>query len=176
LPGDLHMPKLYLVRHAEPELTGVLLGSSDPPLSKEGKRQAAAILLPGAAVIYTSGLRRARETAELIGGAPIIVDPDLNEISYGKWDGLSWAQISEKYPHQARSKLADWKTVTPPDGEDWTSFEERIARALDRIRNGSFPAAVVAHVTVNAQIIHSIAGIEPSQFTQPYCEVLIYDL
>jgi broad specificity phosphatase PhoE len=155
---------------------GVLLGKCDPPLSGAGKANAARITLPGVTVIYTSELRRARETAFAAGGAPIIVDTDLNEISYGVWDGLSWSRIVDEYPDLAEAKLSDWKSVTPPGGEAWQDFEHRISRALQRIRAGSFPAAVVAHVTVNAQIAHAATGSDPSEFTQQYCEVLTYDL
>ena len=169
------MSKLYLVRHAAPELTGLLLGRCDPPLSEAGRRQAASIALPDAAVIYTSELRRARDTALAIGTAPVIVDPDLNEISYGEWDGRAWSDIEQMYPEQAKAKLARWTAVTPPGGEEWTEFERRISTALTRIRTGSFPTAVVAHVTVNAQIAHCLSGSDPSRFTQEYGEVLIYD-
>jgi broad specificity phosphatase PhoE len=170
------MSKLYLVRHAEPELTGVLLGACDPPLSPAGRRDATAIRLRDVAVIYTSALRRARDTATAIGQAPIRVDPDLNEISYGEWDGLTWHEIADKYPEEAKAKLACWPAVTPPGGERWEHFEQRVTRALARIRHGMFPAAVVAHITVNAAITHVITGRNPSEYTQSYCEVLTYDL
>jgi broad specificity phosphatase PhoE len=170
------MSKLYLIRHAEPELTGVLLGSCDPPLSEAGKRDARAIYLPEVVVIYTSALRRARETAHAIATCPAVVDPDLNEISYGAWDGLSWSSIVRQFPAEADAKLANWTAVTPPGGEDWVRFVQRVARAERRIRAGLFPAAVVAHVTVNAVLAHILSGTEPSDFTQEYGEVVVYDL
>ena len=170
------MSTLYIVRHAEPAITGVLLGRSDPPLSEAGKRDAARIATPGVAVIYTSGLRRAHDTAVLIGNVPIVVDVELNEISYGEWDGLTWAEIEQKYPEQAQAKLASWQSVTPPGGEEWPHFEQRVARALARIRRGAFPAAVVAHVTVNAAISLLLTGHAVTDFNQAYCEVLKYDL
>ena len=168
------MSKLYLVRHAEPALTGVILGRCDPPLSDAGKRDAGAIALPDVVVVYTSELRRARDTALAIGIAPVIVDPDLNEISYGQWDGRTWSDIEQMFPVQAKAKLACWTAVTPPGGEEWADFELRISRALARIQAGSFPAAVVAHITVHAQIAYCLSGSDPSQFTQEYCEVLTY--
>ncbi len=170
------MPKLYLVRHAEPELTGVLLGACDPPLSEAGKRAAAGIRLPDVAVIYTSELRRARETASAIATGPLIVDPDLNEISYGAWDGLSWADIVQRFPDEAEAKLADWQAVTPPGGEEWVRFEQRVARAVERIRAGAFPAAVVAHVTVNSVISTIFSGTELSLFMQKYGEVVVHEV
>jgi broad specificity phosphatase PhoE len=170
------MSKLYVVRHAEPELTGVLLGASDPLLSEAGKCKAAAIHLPGVQAVYTSGLRRACDTAALIGSGPIIIDPDLNEISYGEWDGLTWGEITAKQPEQARAKLGCWPAVTPPGGEPWELFERRVHRAFARIRDGRLPAAVVAHVTVNAVITFLLTGRDVSAFTQAYGEVLTYDV
>ena len=171
------MSKLYLIRHAEPEVTGVLLGASDPPLSEAGMRDAGRIQLPQVAVIYASALRRARDTATALSSrAPVVIDADLNEISYGEWDGLPWSRIAEKYPDEAAAKLACWPAVTPLGGERWEDFRRRVGRALARIREGVFPAAVVAHVTVNAAITYVLTERDPSQFTQAYCEVLTYDL
>jgi broad specificity phosphatase PhoE len=145
------MPHLYVVRHAEPAITGVLLGQSDPPLSESGRRHAAELLRgTRLEIVYTSPLRRARETAELIArGAPIAVVGDLREITYGDWDGRTWAEIHAKHPELARRKLEDWRGVTPPGGELWDEFEARVRRAFERIKCGPQPAALVAHAAVN---------------------------
>jgi broad specificity phosphatase PhoE len=165
------------VRHAEPEIAGVLLGMIDPGLSSEGRRHASTIALPPVKVIYTSQLRRARETAEALARpVPVVVDAELNEISYGEWDGLQWSIIEQRYPDLAKQKLADWTAVTPPGGEDWALFAARVSRALDRIIGGPLPAAVIAHLTVNAQIAQQLAGSEPTRFTQNCAEVLTYDV
>jgi broad specificity phosphatase PhoE len=168
------VPTLYVVRHGEPTLKGVLLGSSDPPLSEAGRAQMSAISLSVRAV-YTSPLRRARESAELLESS-VIVLPDLAEVGLGEWDGRTWAEIEASYPELAGRKLADWPAVTPPGGEEWTSFTFRIDRALDAIRRGPFPAAVVAHLAVNAWIVHRIAGAKPLSFQQEYGQVDEYEL
>jgi len=145
------MPSLFLVRHAEPAITGVLLGSLDPPLSEAGRKHAGT-LLPGVnlAVVYSSPLRRALETAQLIArGAPIEVLDDLREISHGDWDGLTWSEIEVRDPDLAARKLGDWRGVTAPRGEPWCEFATRVARALEQIRCGPRPAAIVAHAAVN---------------------------
>src|ERR1700676_5569823 len=113
------MPQLFLVRHSEPSLTGVLLGQSDPPLSDAGRVQAATLLEEvSLAIVYTSPLRRARETAGLLArGAPIVVVDDFREITYGVWDGLTWADIEAADPDLAVNKLRDWRRFTPEGGE-----------------------------------------------------------
>jgi broad specificity phosphatase PhoE len=150
------MPQLFLVRHCEPALTGVLLGQCDPPLSKRGREQAAAIFLD-VAIVYTSPLCRARETAELIArGARIEVVDELKEISYGSWDGRRWAEIEAEDPELAARKHADWRNVAVPGAELWNDFETRVRAAFAKIGKGSTPAAVVAH----AGVLHVIAAVD----------------
>jgi broad specificity phosphatase PhoE len=172
------MQNLLLVRHGEPELTGVLLGRLDPPLSEAGARDAHQSLAGlQVSIVYSSPLRRALETAQMIDcGAPIQVLEELAEIGLGEWDGLRWRDVERRDPELARRKLENWFTVSPPGGEPWPAFERRVARALDRIRQGPFPAAVVAHIAVNAQIACFVAGLDPASFKQEYCQTQIYDL
>jgi broad specificity phosphatase PhoE len=145
------MPDLYVVRHAEPAVVGVLLGQCDLGLSDSGWRQARELLKHvRLAVVYSSPLRRARETAELLAhGARIEIVEDLREITYGDWDGRTWAEIEARDGDLARRKLDDWNAVTPPGGELWDTFVTRVTRAFARIQDGPRPAAVVAHAAVN---------------------------
>ncbi len=145
------MPRLFLVRHSEPDITGVLLGQCDPPLSEAGRAQAALILedVP-LAIVYTSPLRRARETAELMArGAPVVVIDGLREITYGAWDGLTWADIEAADPDLAVNKLRDWRKFTPAGGEHWDTFVTRVKQAFEPLLLGPEPAAIVAHAAVN---------------------------
>jgi probable phosphoglycerate mutase len=128
-----------------------------------------------AAVVYTSPLRRARESAEIL-GLPVIVLPELAEIDLGEWDGRTWADIESADPELAQQKLADWTGITPPHGEAWQDFTRRIDRALDTIRAGPFPVVVVAHVGVNAWIAHRVAGAAPLTFLQDYAQVDRYEI
>jgi len=171
------MPLLYLVRHAEPVLAGVLLGRLDPPLSAAGRAAAAAIPLPAeVAVLYASPLARTRETAALAAhGREVIVLPELVEVSLGEWDGLPWSRIEQRWPELAAAKLERWLAVTPPGGESWEQAQARVEQALARIRGGNRPAAVIGHVGINAEIARQVAGIDPLGFRQNYCEVSAYD-
>jgi alpha-ribazole phosphatase/probable phosphoglycerate mutase len=168
------MSKLFLVRHAEPAATGVLLGQANPPLSSAGRAAAARIRLP-VRLVYSSPLRRAVETAAQWGLRTLVLH-DLAEISYGEWDGLSWNDIESKYPELSSRKQADWRRVTPPGAEDWDAFSNRVARALDVIRSGPFPAAVVAHAAVNAELARLLCGVDPLSFEQDYCGVFEYEI
>jgi alpha-ribazole phosphatase len=168
------VPALYLIRHAEPAVTGVLLGQSDPPLSEEGRKQAAVLRLPEPCSVYTSPLLRAAQTAGYLADGAIVV-PELAEITYGAWDGLSWVDIEQRWPELARKKLADWEGVTPPGGEPFHHFRTRIAGALASLEESAAPCAVVAHEAVNA-IIGSLLRNSPFlSHRQAYCEIQRHD-
>jgi broad specificity phosphatase PhoE len=170
------MPALYVVRHGEPTLCGVLLGRIDPPLSEAGRAQISTLRLDVRA-IYASPLRRTAESAAILSdGGPVITLDDLIEISLGVWDGRTWAEIERDYPKEAAAKLADWTGVTPPGGEPWSDFASRVDRALAYVRTGPLPAAIVGHLAVNAWIAHRLRGADPIDFTQDYGEIKSYEL
>src|SRR3982074_3318797 len=86
--------KLYLARHGQPDwnLARRLQGGSDIPLNATGRRQAADLKqrLQGVHLdaIYSSALKRSRETAEIVPGAGArVVVPGLNERRLGAFEG-----------------------------------------------------------------------------------------
>ena len=53
--------------------------------------------------VFTSPLKRARETARVVAealGAPLLLVPEFEEVDFGLWEGLTWQQIGEKYPKE----------------------------------------------------------------------------
>jgi broad specificity phosphatase PhoE len=172
------MPRLYLVRHAEPTLAGVLLGRIDAPLSPAGRRQAADAWgdreLPAA--VYSSPLRCALETAELLTPVPARVAGELAEIGYGEWDGKTWAEIERLTPGLAAVKQKDWFGVTPRGGEPWAGFRHRVRRAWDIVHAGPWPCAVVAHAAVNGVLAELAGGASVLSFRQEYGEVIRIDV
>ncbi|MEX2263884.1 MAG: histidine phosphatase family protein [Bryobacteraceae bacterium] len=172
------MRKLYIVRHAEPALRNVFLGRMDPPLSPEGCAMAATALRHiEAAVVYSSPLRRALETAHAAFGPDRIVAlPELAEMAFGEWEGSSWQEILDRWPELAARKTAAWQSETPPGGESWAAVEERIGRALEIIQRGPFPAVVVAHLAVNSVLAQWLLQADPLTFQQDYCESIFCEL
>ncbi len=172
------MRTLYLIRHACPTVEGVLLGQSDPSLSDQG-REDAQRTLSGLEVerVYSSPLRRARETATFLRSpAEVTVLDELAEISLGAWDGKCWDDVQRADPTLANRKSDDWFGVTPPDGESWSAFTKRVLSALVHVRRGPMPAAIVAHSAVNSVITASLLGSSPIGFQQAYCEVIEFDI
>lgn len=169
------MPSIYLIRHEEPELRGRFIGRTDSPLTAAGRESAVAKLGSVQVVaLYVSPLQRARQTAEAIrcGVEPIVL-PELAEIDLGEWEGLTWQEVEERWPNVACRKVAAWLGVTTPGGECWTDFCTRVDRALDRVLAGPKPAAIVAHMVVNAALAARLLGTDPKQFHQAYGEILI---
>lgn len=167
------MPLITLIRHGEPEIRGVLLGQLDPPLSASGRTMARdSFRNYHPEVIWTSPLRRARETAGLIESRQVRELADLSEIGMGEWTGRAWREVEESWSELARRKTSDWFGVPAPGGEGWPEFVARVQRAWHLIREGPVPAAVVAHQGVNAALRYLIDGRDPMSFRQEYCEVI----
>lgn len=121
-------------------------GQTDIPLNETGREQAAvaarylAALEPDA--IFSSDLSRAVETAGALArltGLSVKLDADLRERGGGAWEGLTNAEIRERYPEA----YASW---SPPDGEPVAEVIERASGALLRIAE-AMPGGSLAVVT-----------------------------
>jgi broad specificity phosphatase PhoE len=145
-------------------------GQLDPPLSDEGRLQAELVgrRLSGRsfAGFYSSDLKRAFETAELIGtalGARPQPEASLREIFLGDWEGLRTEEIAERFPEAwARwVEEPDWDVV--PGGEGAGLFDARVAGALDDIfrRHAHGDVLVVTHGGVIQVALHRIVGRPP---------------
>lgn len=150
---------LFLARHGSTTAEGLFLGSSDPPLSEKGRREsgelAKGLANRGVERVVSSGLRRAAETAGIIADRlelAVETDPRFNEIGYGDWDGLAWAEIERRWPQEARSKLENWWGVTPPAGEPGEAFFARLRTGVADLRAENRPTVLVAHLAVNGLI------------------------
>ena len=162
------MKRIFLVRHAAPELGGrehVCLGSrSDVPLSEEGKMQAAAAAACFDSEkkfrVYASPMLRARQTAELISAGRWEVDvlPGMEEIDCGEWDGLSFAEIRERYPGLYAQRGGDL-SLTPPGGESLEHLTQRGMAALEKLMaEDDENIILVAHKGINRVLLCVLTG------------------
>jgi len=124
------VPEVWLIRHAETEwsLSGRHTGRTDIPLTDGGRERARALgerLADRAwALVLTSPLARARETAALAGlGDVAHVREDLLEWDYGEYEGETTAAIRRERP--------DWYLWT--DGAPGGESPERVAARCDRL-------------------------------------------
>lgn len=141
------LKQVYLIRHGEVDGTAErrFVGSTDLPLNARGLAQVRrlATLLPsglaaGGAGIWcvASPLLRAQQTATAVAGRfglPVTTDPDLREIDFGEWEGLTSAEVEERFPGLQAGWMSPGADAAFPGGESLGSFEGRMARALDRI-------------------------------------------
>ncbi len=167
---------LYCVRHGESiyNAEGRIQGQSDIPLSELGRRQSEAVAqaLAGLPVeaVYSSPLRRAMETAELIAaalGLEIQTDPRLKEINAGIFQDRLRSELAALYPEE----LARWTSGDPdfviPGGESRRGLARRGRDGFESIfRSGHGHGVVVAHGRLLSVTLKELVDFAPGQ--QPF--------
>ena len=148
---------VHLVRHAAHGLLGRVLAGRRPGvhLSPEGRDQAerlaARLAREPLAIVQTSPLERARETAEPIAarlGLVPEVQPALNEIDFGAWTGLGFDTLGDD-PEWRR-----WNAVRglarPPGGETMLAVQARMRDHIEglRLAHPDGHVALVSHCDV----------------------------
>ena len=105
-------------------------GRSDAPLTAAGVQQAAAaakhLAGAGIGVIITSPLLRTVQTAQEVAtviGAPVVTDDGFRETDFGAWEGLTFADVRERWPDEMAHWMAD-PQVAPPGGESFTDVSD----------------------------------------------------
>jgi probable phosphoglycerate mutase len=151
-------------------------GQLDPPLSAEGRRQAEllAARLAGRAfaAFYSSDLKRASETAEVL-ASTVRIRPTavagLREIFLGRWEGLRTEEIAERFPEAWARWIEepDWDVV--PGGEGAAVFDARVGATLEDIlsRHEHGDVLVVTHGGVIQIALHRVVG-RPSRGLFPF--------
>jgi alpha-ribazole phosphatase len=145
--------RLTLIRHGDlgDHCRGRYIGRMDTPLSVKGRRQAAALAGPLARLdgvnFLASPLRRTRETAEIALGTEraFEIEENLREIDFGRWEGMSFAEIAAADPAAVDRWAALDGDFTFPEGEGIRGFRERIRAAAERII--AVPAGMVVLFT-----------------------------
>lgn len=144
------MADLWMIRHfrtpwnAEGRLQGQRDIGLDDPL---GAADAAALAANRAALagqefamVLTSPLLRARQTAALHGYSSAEADDDLAELTFGAWEGRTWAELETAHP-------GAWEQApqTLPLGEGFGDFLARIERIISRASRATGPVLAFGH-------------------------------
>ncbi|MEX3008910.1 histidine phosphatase family protein [Hoeflea sp. TYP-13] len=159
------VPDLYFIRHGQTEwnLQGRFQGISDIPLNDTGRRQSDHIganlaelvtragQAPRALQLFSSPLLRARQTSEIICGKLDVTtdwltfEPDLGEISYGDWEGMTTLEVKAAFPIARKRRKADRWLFSPPHGESPAS---RVPALHSFLTARKSPSIIVTHTGV----------------------------
>lgn len=151
--------RLLLTRHGQTDWNAArrIQGQSDTRLNETGRAQARAlaqeIQRQGIPVrrLYTSPQKRAMETAAIVGEALGLTPQPLEglrEISFGIWEGYTWAEIARRWPEEYAAYTADLFHVPALGGESYEQLLARMTPALEEIAAGEGPALAVAHSAI----------------------------
>jgi broad specificity phosphatase PhoE len=163
--------RVFLVRHGATSLTveDRFAGSTDIPLSNEGRRQVASLAerLKGERIdaIYASPLQRTMETARILAaphGVEPLAEPALREIDYGHWEGLSRSEVERTFEAEYAMWEEDPFTIAPAGGESGVNVLNRalpvVRRIVEEHRHRS--VMVVSHKGTNRLLITSLLGFD----------------
>jgi probable phosphoglycerate mutase len=163
--------RVLLVRHGATELSAEdrFAGAVGVELSDEGRGQLRALAgrleHVDVTAVYCSPLSRAAESAAIL-AAPRHLTPipktGLQEISHGRWEGLSRREVEQRFPGEYEAWESDPFTFAPEGGESGVAV---LARALPVIReivvsHEGQCVLVVSHKATLRILISSLLGFD----------------
>ena len=171
------MTRFFLIRHGRSTWNAErrFQGWADPPLDDVGREQARLLAERlqgnGEAIValYTSPLRRAQETAGIIGetlGLPVTPDERLKEGGIGVLTGLTWAQVEEQYPDVMQGFMEADEGIVIPGGEEIEQLMARVPAVFGEIvaRHAGETIGVVSHGGTLGVYLNHLIGL-PGRFS-----------
>lgn len=167
--------RIFLVRHGATVLTAEdrFAGATNVQLSDEGRGQAqrlaARLSDERITAVYASPMDRTMETASIL-AAPhhLKIHPrdGLREISHGRWEQLTRAEVEAKFPEEAAAWEEDPFTFAPDGGESGLEVTARSLPVLmDIVR--SHPdgnVLIVSHKATIRLLLSSLLGFDPRRY------------
>jgi len=171
--------RLFFIRHGETDWNaeGRLQGQQDIAMNARGHEQAAQagktlrnlIGVNTARIVedfafYASPLLRTRQTMDIVrhqlGLPPDIYRQDdyLKEITFGRWEGLTWPEVVARDPQQAAGRQADKWEFVPPGGESYAMVAERVRPWFDTLEGDSI---IVSHGGIARVFMALVGGADP---------------
>jgi ribonuclease H / adenosylcobalamin/alpha-ribazole phosphatase len=181
MPAQGEPTVTFLLRHGQTPLSVQkrYAGRSDVPLTETGVGQAAAaakrLASAGIGVIVTSPLLRAAQTAQEVAevtGAPVVTDEGFRETDFGAWEGLTFAEVRQRWPAEMTAWLAD-PAVAPPGGESLAEVSVRVTEALHRVLAGRERQTIliVSHVTPIKTLVTAALLAPPAAMYRMHLDV-----
>lgn len=144
------MTPLLLIRHGATawNAAGRMQGRADIGLSAVGRAEVARWRLPPdwhEARWLVSPLRRARETATLLGAPAALIEPRLIEMDWGAWEGLSAADLRGAAAGRLEAEEARGLDLRPPGGESPREVAARLTGLAAELATDPTPVVAVCH-------------------------------
>ena len=171
---------IYLVRHGEAKgnFEGFFQGWLDCDLTDNGILQAKLLALQlhkkEICCVFTSPLKRARDTAEIIAEKclieEVIIIDELKEFNCGLWQGLTRKEVEKISPKEFFDFRYHPDKVKIPDGETLLQLQKRAMLGLEKIlryAKDKKNICIVAHGYLNKTMLCGISK-------QPLNEIVNY--
>jgi alpha-ribazole phosphatase/probable phosphoglycerate mutase len=163
---------LYLIRHGH-TIGGDeyrYKGHTDIELSEKGKEQITVLARQmynnkiRLSALYCSDLKRALQSAEILSKVlcvEITEVPALRERNFGKWEGMSFDEISTVYPDEFNRWKEDPLRFHPPEGESTIEVKERALNVIEDIlkKHSGESIGIMAHGGINRVILCHFLGV-----------------
>ncbi|HVZ35412.1 MAG TPA: 6-phosphofructo-2-kinase/fructose-2,6-bisphosphatase [Polyangiaceae bacterium] len=161
---------IWLTRHGQAEYNVVGRIGGNTHLSELGTAYAhnlkrfydERIAPAGDPEVWTSTLVRTHETAVIL-GRQTLQWRALNEIEAGVCDGLTYAEIKERYPEEWRARSRDKLGYRYPQGESYMDVIQRVEPVVLELERQRRPILIISHQAVLRAIYGYLMGREPEQ-------------
>ncbi len=170
--------RLYLTRHGETEwnLQRKTQGRTDTPLTTIGIQQAhrlgERLKNKGISFIYSSTLRRAWDTAKIVGellDCPVRSMEGLQEMCLGVWEGLTFSEIQQQYPDIYKRWRSTPNLCRIPGGDTFDEVRNRSRQFIEFLRNNHDDddrILLVTHALMSKIILADCLDLEPKLIHQ----------
>jgi len=167
--------RIFLVRHGATELSAEdrFAGASDVALSEVGRTQARSLAARLAhepvSAVYASPLGRTVETARILAephSLEVVPQDGLREISHGRWERMTRAEVEQRYPAEYAHWEKDPYTFAPHGGETGLSVTARALPVLLEIVSAHLEQQiiVVSHKATIRLLVSSVLGFDPRAY------------
>lgn len=167
--------RIFLVRHGATVLTAEdrFAGETDVLLSDAGRQQlhllAARLKDEPIEAVYASPMKRTVESAEILCAPhrkPVTTRNELREISHGRWEQLTRAEVEKQFPDEYMQWEADPFSFAPQGGETGIAVTARALPVILEIvaSHPSGTVLVVSHKATIRLLLSSLLGFDPRSY------------
>ena len=161
--------RMILLRHGDPGYRKTFVGPTDYDLRKgvcdRAKKVGAGMKDKGITAVYTSKLKRAMHTGDCFAsGLETKVKErfsELNEISFGKWENLTFEEVEKRFPGEQGRRIKDLWNYNGYQGESMVDVKNRVMPIIEKLfrKHEGETFVVACHGVVTNIIRAALTGI-----------------